>query len=127
MNTDVNKQLIRDYLDLFAKDRQQALDRYVADPALKEHVVMFDEGLPGYQLHEEDLIAEGDEVVLRCNIVGTHAGRLMGVPATGRNVNIPAIIIYKVAGGRIVQFWAQADALGLLQQIGAVPTPEDAA
>lgn len=124
MNADAAKQLIRDYLDLFARDRYQALDRYVADSNLKEHVVMFDQGMPGYQLHEEDLIAEGDQVVLRCTMVGTHAGPLMGVPATGRNVQIPAIVIYRIADGKIVQFWAQADVLLLLQQIGAVPAPE---
>lgn len=126
MNAHTNKQTIREYLDLFAQDREQAVERYVADPKLKEHIVMLDRGLPGYQLHEEGLFAEGDEVVLRCVLVGTHTGDLMGVPATGRNVSVPGIVIYRVADGRIVQFWAQADMLSLLQQIGALPEPEAA-
>lgn len=126
MNTQKNKQLIRDYLELFARDREEAIDRYVSDPNLREHIIVFSQGLPGYQVHEDDLIAEGDKVVLRCQIVGTHQGDLLGHPATGRNVNFSAIIVYRVKDDRITEFWAQADMLGLFQQIGAIPAPSEA-
>lgn len=126
MNTQKNKQLIRDYLELFARDRDEAVDRYVSDPNLREHIIVFSQGLPGYQLHEDDLIAEGDSVVLRCQIVGTHQGDLLGHAATGNNVNVSAIIIYRVENERITKFWAEADMLGLFQQIGAIPAPADA-
>ena len=54
---------------------------------------------------------------------GTHRGELMGVPPTGKAVSVPAILIYRIANGKIAEFWMNADTLGLLQQLGAVPVP----
>jgi predicted ester cyclase len=123
MTNEQNKQLIRDYLAALVEDKQTALDKYVADPHLREHIIISEKGLPGYQLHAEDMIAESDRVVVRCQMIGTHAAPLFGVPASGRNVEVPMIIIYQVADGKIVDHWMQADTLSLMQQIGGVLVP----
>ena len=75
----------------------------------------------------EDLIAERDKVVPRFRFTGTHAGEFLGVPATGKPVILTGIWIHRLEGGRIVEgrHWGQWDALGFLQQVGAVPNPTE--
>ena len=54
---------------------------------------------------------------------GTHTKEFMGVPATGNQVSISGINIFRISGGRIVEHWVNYDAMGLMQQIGAIPDP----
>ena len=65
-------------------------------------------------------------VVTRWTGRGTHDGDLMGVPASGNRAEISGITINRVAGGRISETWTNYDALGMMQQIGAILTPEQA-
>jgi predicted ester cyclase len=67
-----------------------------------------------------DQIAEGDKVVTRKVFHGTHRGELMGIPPTGREVQIEVIDIVRVEGGQIVEHWNVVDRRGLLQQLGAL-------
>ena len=69
----------------------------------------------------EDLIAEGDKVVGRFTMRGTHSGQFMGVPPTGQRVTMSGIDIVRIAGGKIAQFWYGEHLLELMQQLGAVP------
>ena len=71
----------------------------------------------------EDLIAEGDKVVTRFRVTGTHRGEFLGVPATGKPINVTGMWIHRLENGHIVEGrqWGQWDALGFLQQVGAVP------
>jgi predicted ester cyclase len=69
----------------------------------------------------EDLIAEGDKVVVRGTLRGTHQGDFMGIPPTGKVVTFTAIAICRFAGGKEVEHWSNADVLGLMQQLGAIP------
>lgn len=71
----------------------------------------------------EDQIAEGDKVVTRISAYGTHTGELLGIPPTGKHVTMTGITIHRIANGKLVEHWAQIDALGLLQQLGAVSLP----
>ncbi len=124
MKSNESKQLIRDYFDAAFHDTEAAMDRYVADPELREHIIIFGRGLPDYRLEMEDILAEGDKVVVRARVIGTHEGPLFDVPASGKSVEFPIIIIYKLENGTIVDHWMQADTLSLMQQIGAVPMAE---
>ena len=65
----------------------------------------------------------GDRVVVRWIGTGTHEAELMGVPATGAKIEVEAITILRIANGQIAEEWTVWDALGLLQQVGAVPVP----
>ena len=69
----------------------------------------------------EDLIAEGDTVAVRRTFRGTHTSNLMGIPPTGRQVTITDMAILRVANGKFVEAWNNADDLGLLQQLGVIP------
>jgi predicted ester cyclase len=69
----------------------------------------------------DKMLAEGDSVVVRGRMAGTHLGSYNGIPATGKKVEIGYIIIYRVSGGKIVEAWANMDMLSLMQQLGVIP------
>lgn len=78
---------------------------------------------PDLRLTIDDLIAEGDKVVTRWTARGTHQGDLMGIPPTGKRLTVSAIVVDRFVDGRIVEHWAARDDLGMLQQLGVIPTP----
>ncbi len=78
---------------------------------------------PDLTSSEEDLISDQDKIVVRRTFRGTHKGEFMGVAASGNEVVITGIFIVRLAGGKIEEQWVVFDALGLMQQIGGVPTP----
>ena len=69
----------------------------------------------------EDLIAEGDKVVVRLTVRGTHQGDFLGMPPTGKVVTYAGIAICRFAGSKVVEYRSSVDLLGLLQQLGAIP------
>ena len=71
----------------------------------------------------EQTIAKDDTVTIRFALRGTHCGELMGIPASGRPIDVPGITILRFEDSRCVERWSQTDFLGLLQQIGAIPAP----
>lgn len=71
----------------------------------------------------EDLVAEGDRVVVRWSQTGTHSGGFMGIPPTGREFTIAGIDIHELRGGRMAEHWHVVDQLALLQQLGVLPAP----
>ncbi len=75
------------------------------------------------QLTIEDLIAEGDKVVMRYTLRGSHQKPWRGVAATGKPLTITATITYRILDGKIAEAWQNADALSLVQQIGLFPSP----
>ncbi len=78
---------------------------------------------PDLKSDEEDLISDGDKIVVRSTFRGTHKGEFMGVAASGREVTFTGTFIDRLTGGKIDEQWVVFDALGLMQQIGGVPTP----
>jgi steroid delta-isomerase-like uncharacterized protein len=88
---------------------------------------MFLSGLPDLATTVEDTIAEGDKVAARWTARGTHNGELMGIPPTGKKVAMTAISIHRIVDGKIAESWINFDALGMMQQLGVAPAPEQAA
>jgi predicted ester cyclase len=78
---------------------------------------------PNLEVTVEDQVAEGDRVVTRWITRGTHKGEFQGIPPTGRQVAITGITIFLVADDKLLEGWSNADMLGMLQQLGAVPEP----
>ena len=72
----------------------------------------------------EDSIAEGDKVAVRFSITGKHTGEMMGIAPTGKTIHIIGTGIFRVVDGKTTDNWVNFDALGLLQQLGAVPMPK---
>ena len=76
-------------------------------------------------IHHEviDQIAEGDRVATRIVVRGTQTADFMGIPATGRAIEIGSINIHVIADGRFVEQWINSDSLGMMQQLGVIPAP----
>ena len=133
-STEENKQLARDYIKAFAVGDEAWLRQHVApefrrnDPGLPfevrgpegvtELVAGFRSGIPDMNLHIEDVIAEGEKVLVRLRAKGTHDGNLMGVPPTSRPIDIDVLDLLQFRDGVLVEQWALIDNLGLLRQIG---------
>ena len=123
MSTEDNKAFIRRYFEAISGTDKPAavVNRYVTDEELKHHIAFYEAAFPNYELLAEDLIAEGDKVVVRSTFRGSHKGDLMGIAPTGKEVTMPVMLIYRIADNKIVEHWMQADALGLMQQLGVIP------
>ena len=80
-------------------------------------------GFPDIQWTLEEMIAEDDKVAARFTMRGTHQGSFLGVPPTGKTIAAQAMNFYRLSGGQFIEERGQPDLLGLLQQIGAVPSP----
>ena len=89
--------------------------------AYKRQVLRFLEGYPDLHCTIEDTIAEKDKVVACWTMSGTHEGDFMGVPATNKKVSVDGMTIHHIAGGKIMDSNINWDALGMMQQLGAVP------
>jgi predicted ester cyclase len=84
---------------------------------------MFYAAMPDGHHTSESVLAEGDKVVTQGTFSGTHKGELMGIPPTGKPLSVSVIHIDRVAGSKVAEHWGQADMLGLMQQLGAIPAP----
>jgi steroid delta-isomerase-like uncharacterized protein len=93
--------------------------------ALKEVFARLHQVFPDLRVAVEDLIEEGDKVVSRNTVTGTHRGDYMGHPPTGKPVTYNEIFIFRFAGGRIAETWGVVDVFSQMQQLGVIPaTPE---
>ena len=90
--------------------------------AFKQFLSMWSNAFPDLHFTVDDIVAEGDMVVVRHTAHGTHQGELMGIPSTGKRVTTTGIVICHVMNGKAVEEWMNADTLGILQQIGAIPS-----
>ena len=141
MGTHENKVTVRSLIEeAFNKGNLSAIDELIADAyvnhgagtevrgreGMKGFVTTYRAAFPDYHCTIEDQIAEGDTVATRWTARGTQDGELMGIPPTGRRVELTGIVVDRLADGRLVETWLQADALGMLQQLGVVATPERA-
>jgi steroid delta-isomerase-like uncharacterized protein len=77
---------------------------------------------PESEVTVDDLMPEGDKVSYRITIRGTHQAELMGIPATNKAINVRAVGIARVSGNQIVEEWENFDELGMMQQLGVMPS-----
>jgi steroid delta-isomerase-like uncharacterized protein len=84
---------------------------------------VFRSAFPDLRISQDDVIAEGDQVVTRFTVHGTQQGELQGIPPTGKQMTITGMEIVRVSGGKIVEAWSEFDQLGMLQQLGVIPAP----
>lgn len=87
---------------------------------------LFGGAFSGWQITVDDQIAEGDRVASRWTATATHTGALMGIPPTGRTATVTGTNVTRFEGDKIAESWYNFDMLSLLQQVGAIPTPEHA-
>ena len=91
---------------------------------VREAVTASRHAYPDFQLRIDEQVAEGDKIAARWSMTGTHQGEFYGIPSTGKKVGHSGTTFYRLANGRIAEIWFLADMLGLMQQLGVVPTPE---
>ncbi len=134
-----NKALVRRFVeDVINGSRPAALDEFLSESyayhapgmeiagsqGLRQVFAMLRSAFPDWREDIEDLIAEGDRVVFRVTGRGTHRGEFQGIPPSGRPVTVSDTDIVRIEEGRLAEHWANFDQLGMLTQIGALPTPE---
>ena len=90
---------------------------------VKELVAAWRTGFPDGQMSIDDLLADGDKVIIRMTWRGTHDGDFYGVPPTGKRVAVTSIGIDRVTNGKIVEGWGEVDMLSMYEQIGAITPP----
>lgn len=89
---------------------------------VKQFFRMYLAAFPDVRMVIEDQVAEGDRVVTRWTATGTHKGELMGIPPTGKQVRVSGIDINRLEGGKIIESWGSSDQLGMMQQLGVIPS-----
>jgi steroid delta-isomerase-like uncharacterized protein len=140
MSTEENKAIVRRVNDeVWSAGHLDVIDELIADDfvatvvgapeqirgpqGFREFVGLYRKAFPDLRITIDEEVAEGETVVTRWTAIGTNEGELMGMPATGKQATTAGININRISGGRLVEGWGLFDQLGLLQQIGAVPTP----
>lgn len=138
MSTESNKAMIRRGFEEGMNQRKLQVFEAIMAPNYVNHdmpapgpgpegfravVGMFFEAFPDMRITLDDVIGEGEKVVTRGHWVGTHKGAFMGVPATGKSVNVKFMDMWRLENGKAVENWVQMDLLSLMQQLGAVPGP----
>ena len=91
---------------------------------IKIVTAMFRRAFPDSYFTVEDMVAEGDKVATRKTFHGTHGGEFMGIPPSGRGVSMGLIDIVRISDGRVVEHWSMGDTLGMMQQLGVIPSGE---
>ncbi|HLF74780.1 MAG TPA: ester cyclase [Anaerolineales bacterium] len=138
MTTEDIKALVRRIVEELQNQHDlSAIDRYVS-PTFVDHTAFpgtppdrdgakmffkgFFEGVPDLRAEIHEQAAEGNKVFTYKTFHGTHTGTLMGIPATGKAFSVDLIDILAVVDGQITEHWVVMDQLGLLQQLGVVPS-----
>lgn len=119
-NLDVASELIGS--NVVEHQQQPGVDPDAAGPELVKQIARFyRSAFPDLNIAVEDLIAEGDRVAARVTIMGTHQGELMGIPPTGKRVEVSSIDIIRFEDGKAAEHWGETDIMSMMQQLGVVP------
>jgi steroid delta-isomerase-like uncharacterized protein len=94
---------------------------------VRQFIFMLRAAFPDLYVTIEDVIAQEDKVVQRWTGRGTHQGELMGIPPTGNQISVAGITISRFDGGKVAEEWEVYDMMGMLQQLDAIPSPEQEA
>jgi steroid delta-isomerase-like uncharacterized protein len=135
MTLDENKAVAKRFIqEVFVETDERAVDELTSPDflphswpgvergieGLKQAQRRVSAGLEDARMTIEDVIAEGDKVVVRLTSHGRHAGEFMGMPASGKAYDISEIHIFRIADGKVAEHWRDADMLGMMRQLGAL-------
>lgn len=133
-----NKEIVRRIQEAFDMGNLDALDDLIA-PDIASHDTppgapgglegakmghqMVLSWFPDYRVEIDEILAEGDRVVMRFTVSGTHQGEMMGFAPTGKRFSVPGFSEYRVEGGKAVEHWGLHDNFGVFMQLGLIPAP----
>jgi steroid delta-isomerase-like uncharacterized protein len=140
MSAEENKAVIRRWIEAY-NERDLEAEAAVLAPGLVVHVSAapgplegleawrqfsgsFAEAFPDLRLTVQDIAAEGDTVAARVAFRGTHRGEFQGIPPTGKEVAFSSMEFNRLVGGKVEEHWVEVNLFGLMQQLGAIPSPE---
>ena len=140
MSTEQNKAIVRQMVEeIFNRGNMSRADEFLAPDfvereelppgiprdreGVKQLATMLRSAFPDFKATIDDIITEGDKVVIRQTWSGTQKGEFMGIPPTGKSVSFGVIDIIRIAGGKCVEHWGQMDSMGMMQQLGVIPAP----
>ena len=138
MPAEENKEVMRRFIsEVMEKKNPAAVDEFIAADyiehspipgfaegveGMKQMMGMFFGAFPDLHMQVEDVIAEGDKVVMRLKTEGTHQGEFMGIAATGKQVSFEEIHMMRIANGKMVEHWGIEDNMTMMQQMGIIPS-----
>ena len=137
MTLDENKAVARRFIDEVFGGRKDSVDEIV-DPEFVGHswgpqptgrddllaaIDRVSAGLSEHWMKVDDTIAEGDRVAVRLRSHARQTGSFMGLPPSGKEYTITETHVFRIRDGKVVEHWRDADLLGLMQQLGAIPAP----
>lgn len=127
-------QVIKFYDEVMNQHKLDAADQYIASNAIdhdqpmdpkksaienfKLFMAMMHTGFPDMKVKVEDVISQGDKVVVRFHLTGTNKGQFMGMKATNKPIDMMAVDIFRVANGKFVEHWGFMDSGMMMQQLG---------
>jgi steroid delta-isomerase-like uncharacterized protein len=139
MSTETSKRIVREHFDRFNARDIDGLAALVSEDCVNHAAIPQAQGragmraiveklwraFPDQTMTVDDVIAEGDKVVCRVTVTGTHTGKLdfakLQLPPTGKRFTSTHIHVFRIADGRIVERWAERDDVGMMQQLGLMP------
>ncbi len=132
-----NKQICRDYFKAFLARDTAWMAKHIApdfvrhDPGLPFEVrgpqgvaALHDALLPAFpdmELPLLDFVAEGEKVLVRLKVLGTHTGAFGDMAPTGKRIDVAVLDLFQIRDGVLIEHWAQLDNLGMMKQLGALP------
>lgn len=134
MSNETNIAIVRRYFaQVLNQGRHDLVDEFLSEDvelhgsgltqglgAIKGWLTVFAGAFPDQHTEIEDVIAGEDRVVVRTTLKATHQGEMQGIPATGNAVHLPAITIFRLDNGKIVEGWLATDNLSMMQQLGVI-------
>jgi steroid delta-isomerase-like uncharacterized protein len=138
MSTEQNKTVVRQFIEGVFNQGNVSLANEIVSPDYVEHeqlppgmpqgregfemmIPMLHSAFPDFKATIEDIVAEDDKVVIRMTWSGTQQGEFMGLPASGNQMSIAIIDIFRLTDGKIMDHWGVSDMMGMMQQLGAMP------
>ena len=136
-----NKEVVKGYIEEMNKGNTEAVKEFFAPDfahyipsnnpkpmsleEAEESLKPIFEAFPDFVWNIEDIIATGDKVIVRFVFRGTHEGEFMGIPPTGKKVEVGGIGISRIENGKIVEDWEDADVFGWMMQLGMELKPKE--
>jgi predicted ester cyclase len=114
-----NKEFIIRYINALSgvTKTRDLMEQYMTDEELLGHIAFFDAAFPKYEMFADEITAEGNRVVIRARMKGSHEGEFNGI------VEFPFVVSYDIENGKIVHHWLIADSMALMEQLGVIKAP----